>query len=232
MYYKIAICDDSKADLNYISSLVTDWAKLSGNTVNIKTFPSAEALLFHYSDDKSYDILLLDIEMGNMNGVQLAKEIRKENDAIQIIFITGYSDYIAEGYEVSALHYLMKPIDQAKLFSTLYRASAKLKRNENVMLLKNAGEIIRIPLYEIRFLEVQRNYVTIHAKQDYTVKCTLGKMEKELDERFFRTNRSYIVNITYIRRVTKTDVYLTDGSQVALSRGMYEPLNRAIISYT
>jgi DNA-binding LytR/AlgR family response regulator len=119
MYYKIAICDDSKADLNYISSLVTDWAKLSGNTVNIKTFPSAEALLFHYSDDKSYDILMLDIEMGNMNGVQLAKEIRKENDAIQIIFITGYSDYIAEGYEVSALHYLMKPIDQAKLFSTL-----------------------------------------------------------------------------------------------------------------
>ena len=73
-------------------------------------FPSAESFLFDYAEQKNYDFLLLDIEMPSMNGVELAQKIRQENNAVQIIFITGYSDFMAEGYEVSALHYLMKPV--------------------------------------------------------------------------------------------------------------------------
>lgn len=60
--------------------------------------------MFHYTTDKSFDILLLDIEMGSINGVELAKQIRKDNEGLQIIFITGFPDFITEGYEVSALH--------------------------------------------------------------------------------------------------------------------------------
>lgn len=228
--YKIAICDDNSTDLHYLSSLVADWGRSSGKIIRIKTFKSAEAFLFNYAEDKDYDILLLDIEMGNLNGVQLAKKIRKENDAVQIVFITGYSDYIAEGYEVSALHYLIKPINLSKFFSTLDRAMAKLKQNERALLLKTGGETIRIPLYEIRFIEVQGNYVTVHSYREYTAKYTLKQIEKELDERFFRTNRSYIINISYIRRITKKEVYLADGTRVPLARKKYEPLNRAIIS--
>lgn len=73
---------------------------------------SAEKFLFHYADDKAWDILLLDIEMGAMDGVTMAKRVRQDNEAVQIVFITGYSDYIAEGYEVAALHYLMKPVNK------------------------------------------------------------------------------------------------------------------------
>ncbi len=85
-----------------------------GHTAELLRFPSAEAFLFHYAEDKSCDILLLDVEMGAMNGVELAKRIREENDALQIVFITGYTDYIAEGYDVSALHYLVKPVSREK----------------------------------------------------------------------------------------------------------------------
>lgn len=115
MKYKIAVCDDSDADRQYIADLVNLWAKNREHTVQIFPFKSAESFLFQYTEDKEYDILLLDIEMGEMDGVTMAKRLRQEDDAVQIIFITGYSDYISEGYEVDALHYLMKPVKEAKL---------------------------------------------------------------------------------------------------------------------
>jgi hypothetical protein len=80
----------------------------------VQAFESAEAFLFSYAEDKDYDILLLDIQMKNMSGIDLAREIRKDNEMLQIIFITGLTDYIAEGYDVSALHYLSAK--QAVLF--------------------------------------------------------------------------------------------------------------------
>lgn len=231
MPYHIAICDDASADAEYIFSLVSNWARATRSAVSIDSFSSAEAFLFHYAEDKSYDILLLDIEMGRMDGVQLAKTIRKDNGEIQIIFITGYMDYIADGYEVEALQYLLKPVDESKLSASLSRAVNKLRRNERALLLEFGGETVRVPLYEIRFLEVRQNYVTIHAKEDYTVKKTLGQLEKELDGGFFRTGRSYIINLRFVDKITRTGIYLRDGSSVPLSRGLYEPLNRAMIRY-
>lgn len=71
---------------------------------------SAEAFWFQYEEEKDYEILLLDIEMEQMNGIELATKLRTDDETIQIIFITGYPDYIAQGYEVAALHYLMKPV--------------------------------------------------------------------------------------------------------------------------
>lgn len=231
MTYKLAICDDNNTDSRYIADLVSLWAEQRNVHIKQNIFPSAEAFLFHYTEQKDYDMLLLDIEMGGMDGVTMAKSVRKENESVQIIFITGYSDYISEGYEVSALHYLMKPVHQEKLFEVLDRAAEKLRKNERILYLEISGEMVRIPFYEIRYLEVCQNYVTIHGKQSFTVKRTLGEFVKELDERFFRAGRSYLINLSCIQKVTRTEVHLTDGTVIPLSRGLYEPLNRAIISH-
>lgn len=232
MRYKIAICDDMEEDVKYISSAVNRWAKRENITVDIETFPSAESFLFRYAEQKAFDILLLDVEMPSMNGVELAKRIRQDNEAVQIVFITGYTDYIAEGYEVSALHYLVKPLSEIKLFEVLSRAVFKIRKNEKSLFLSVSGEMVRIPIYEIKYLEVQQNYVTVHAKKDYTIKKTLGEFERELDERFYRMGRSFIVNLSYIDKITKIDVYLSDGSIIPLPRGQYEPLNKAFIAHT
>lgn len=231
MEYKIAICDDMDEDIQYIFSAVNQWAKKENLTVTVETFPSAESFLFRYEEQKSYDILLLDIEMQDMSGVDLAKKIRKGNDAIQIIFITGYMDYIEEGYEVAALHYLMKPVSEKKLWEVLNRAVVKIKKNEKSLFLSLSGEMVRIPVYEVKYLEVQQNYVTVHAKNNYTIKKTLGEFERELDERFYRMGRSFIVNLCCIDRITKTSVFLSDGSVIPLPRGQYEPLNKAFIAH-
>ena len=229
MTYKIAICDDLDTDRQYIAELTGQWASSEGYSLSLSMFSTAEEFLFHYAEEKDFDILLLDIEMGQMDGVTLAKELRRENETVQIIFITGYSDYIAEGYEVSALHYLMKPVSEDKLFSVLDRAVQKLQKNERVLHLEQGGEMVRLPLQQIRYVDVQGNYVTVHAKEDHTVKKTLGELSQELDERFFRVGRSAVVNLTHIRRVTKTDIYLDNGETISLPRGAYERLNRAII---
>lgn len=230
--YKIAICDDSSVDREYLRTMVAHWAEQAGHRVKTELFPSAEQFLFRYAEESDYDILLLDIEMGAMDGVTMAKRLRKNNDFVQIIFVTGYSDYISEGYEVAALHFLVKPVQEEKLCSVLDRAVEKLSKNEKVLTLKSGDEMVRVPIYQVRYADVQGNYVTVHAQHDITVKMTLGELEKQLDDQFYRTGRSNIVNITQISRVTKTEIRLRDGTVLPLPRGAYEGLNRAIIAHT
>lgn len=225
----VAICDDAAADRDYLQTLVKRWAADRGHRVELTLYPSAESFLFRYAEDKDVQILLLDIEMGPMDGVSLARTLRKENDAVQIVFITGYSDYIADGYEVEALHYLMKPVKEEKLFAVLDRAVEKLHSNQRTLLLELPGEVVRLPLYQIRSAEVQGNYVTIHAKTDCTVKMTLSELEAQLDDNFFRLGRSALVNLGCVARVSKTAVTLNDGTVLPLPRGAYERINRAII---
>lgn len=232
MKYKIAICDDCESDRSYVSALSSKWAARTSADVSVKEFTSAESFLFSYAECCDYDILLLDIEMGQMDGVTMAKQIRRVNETVQIVFITGYSDYISEGYEVAALHYLMKPLEEQKFFSVLDRAAEKLRKNEKVLTLETGGEMVRVPIYHIRWADVRGNYVTVHAKEEYTVKMTLGELFEQLDNRFYRVGRSAIVNLTCISRVTKSDIHLSDGTKIPLPRGAYEGVNRAIIERT
>ena len=229
---RVAVVDDRITDADYVQSILNSWAEQRQAKILVEMFNSAEAFLFCYAEDKDWDILLLDIEMGAMDGVTMAKRVRQDNEAVQIVFITGYSDYIAEGYEVAALHYLVKPVNHEKLLTVLDRAMEKRKQEERCLNLEAYGEMVRIPFYEIRYLDVHQNYVTVHAKADYTVKRTLGDFEKELDDRFCRVGRAMILNLKYIQRVTKTEVRLSDGTVLPLPRGAYEPLNRAIIQHT
>ena len=228
MDYRIAICDDRQEDREYVRQLTARWAQQRGNQVEMTEFCSAEQFLFS-CPQPDFDLLLLDIEMGEMDGVSLAKQVRRTNELMQIVFITGYSDYITEGYEVAALHYLMKPVKEEKLFVVLDRAVERLHKNTKVLTLETSEEMVRVPLYQVSALEVQRNYVTVHARQDYTVKKSLSELMEQLDERFFRVGRSAMVNLNDISRVTRSDIYLTDGRSIPLPRGAYDKLNRAII---
>ncbi len=232
MAYRVAIVDDSQADAGLVSGILEHWAESRQLDVRWETFSSAESFLFAYAGDKQWDILLLDVEMGAMDGVTMAKRVRRDNEAVQIVFITGYSDYIAEGYEVAALHYLVKPVKEEKLLTVLDRALEKRRQQERCLNLELSGELVRIALYEIRYLDVRQNYVTVHGKREYTVKCSLGEFEKKLDERFYRVGRGLLVNLKYIQRVTRTEVRLSDGTVLPLPRGAYEALNRAIIRHT
>lgn len=229
MNVKICICDDSLEERAFINVLVREWSRQTGTDVSVSEFPTAEAFLFEY-EDLVPDVLLLDIEMPGMNGVELAKRLREGNKLIQIVFITGFSDYIAEGYEVAALHYLLKPVSPQKLFSTLDRALEKQETDGRKIVLETTTETVQLLLCEIRYIEVIKNYITVYAEGSYTVKRTLKEIERELDERFLRVGRSYIVNLHFISRVTRSEIFLRGGASVPLPRGAYEKVNRAVIN--
>ena len=138
---RAAICDDRAEDARLFAQYVRAWAESRGGRAALEIFPSAEAFLFAYDEDKDFDLLLLDVEMGGMDGVTMARRVRAENASVQIVFITGYTDYIAEGYDVAALHYLVKPVREEKLFEVLDRAAAKLRADSRARPDRRGGDL-------------------------------------------------------------------------------------------
>lgn len=232
MDYKTAICDDCAADIDYFALLIASWAEASGNRVLVRKFPSAEAFWFCYEEEKDFDILLLDIEMDGQNGVELAKKIRQDNDKAQIIFITGFPDYMAQGYDVSALHYLLKPVSTDKLYTVLDRAAACLSKSEKYMKVIFDRQTDLVPFSKIMYIEADRQYVNIHAEDcDYRMKSSLGEMEAILDERFFKCQRSFIVNLCFVVRIKNHCVILKNGDEVSIGRGKAKEIADAVIRF-
>ena len=232
MAYRMAIVDDNHIDAEYVQTILSAWAQDRQAGVQAQRFPSAESFLFHYAEDKDWDILLLDIEMGAMDGVSLAKKIRQENDSVQIVFITGFADYIAEGYEVSALHYLMKPVKQEKLFAALDRAVVAMEKTERVILLPVGGEVLRLPVGQVQYVEAFSHTVAIITVTDtIQVKMPISEIEKLLGNGFVRCHRSYLVGLKNIARLSKTEVILDNGKTLPLSRSAAASVHKAFIAY-
>lgn len=232
MTYKAAICDDSRTDAGYVTELLAQWAKERGFVVPVKCFPSAESFLFHYAENKAWDILLLDIEMDGTDGVTLAKKVRQEDENLQIVFITGYPDYIGEGYEVAALHYLMKPVDRKKLFPVLDRAVANLQKHNRAVVLPVDGEEIKVPVEAVQYVEAFSHKVSVvTTKGIYEIRKPLSEMETLLGKGFVRCHRSYLVGLHFIAGLSKNKVTLDNGTELPLSRSSAAMVHRAFIEY-
>ena len=232
MELSIAICDDEKVEIDYLTGLVSKWANAQNISVHLEKFYSAENFLFAYKEEVSVDILLLDIEMKELNGVELARKIRCDNETIQIVFITGYPDYVAEGYDVSALHYLVKPVSGGKLFEVLDRAVKRLSKKEASLLIDTSKGMVLLELSDIVYIEAFDHTLEVYTKNDgCTVKMPLKKFEEKLTGNFIHCHRSYIVNLAYIKKITRINVVTDAGKALPLSRRLYAEVNRAMMEY-
>ena len=228
----IAVCDDERTQITYLISLVRRWAAARDVNVRLSDYENAESFLFDFGDNITVDIILLDIQMKAMNGVELARQIRKANENIQIVFITGYPDFISEGYDVSALHYLMKPVNENKLFSVLDIAVSRMRKTPRTIIFPKTGGNVKINADDIIYAEVLSHTVNLYlknGKEEFFMR--ISDMEKILGEGFLKCHRSYIVSMKYVRRVTKTAVVLNDGREIPLSRNLYDNANQAFINY-
>lgn len=231
MKYRIAICDDEQNQIEYITSIVTSWSNHKGHSCEIRTFASAEAFLFEYEEDKAYDILLLDVEMKNMNGIELAKRIRKDNNRAEILFITSHFEFVGEGYEVDALHYLIKPISVEKLTQVLTKAAEKLSVEPPSVVISCEGETVKLYESDILYVESFLHYIVIHTKDnEYKIKENISVFENKVSDVFYRIHRSYLVSLKYITRISRTSVNI-GNTELPLSRGKYDNINRAFIEH-
>lgn len=229
---RVAICDDEAPQRAYLVSLIARWASATGRGARTSTFESAEAFWFAYAGDARWDVLLLDIQMGAMDGLTLARTIRARDAHLQIIFITGYANFMAEGYDVAALHFLVKPVQEDKLFAVLDRAVGTLQEAPRTVVLQVGGEYLRLPVHLIVYAEAFSHHVMLHTPQDaHRLSMRLSDLKSLLGAGFFQPHRSYLVNWDQVRKVTRTALVLAGDVSIPLSRARYEEANRAFIDH-
>lgn len=230
MKLKIAVCDDEQQQREALESAVLAWGQESSHACSVAVFSSAEAFLFEYDGNNSYDILLLDVEMEGMSGVELARKLRQDGGRLEIIFITSHFEFYGEGYEVDALHYLIKPVDQEKLCSVLEKAAGRLAAEPASLIISCEGETIKLPERNVLYAEALLHYTLIHtADCEYKIKTGFTEFAGKLSADFYHTHRSYYVSLKHIKRISRTSVILDNGEELPLSRGKYDDINRAFI---
>ena len=231
MSLTIAICDDNDDQIAELRRLLGEWSEDKPFALDIDEYVSGESFLFSYPD-KPCSLLLLDIEMLRLSGMELAKKLRSQGDMLPIIFITGYSEYMSEGYEVEALHYLLKPVSKEKLFRVLDRY-VKKHTPENEVLLTCGEQTIHLSPDQIMYCEALGKKTQVCLSDSRLLQCQMGigGMKNLFGREFVFCHRSYIVNLRYVRSIGKTEIYLDDGKHLPLSRRLYREVNEKFIAF-
>ena len=229
---EIAICDDEKLQLELLKKYCTIWLSNNGIQAKITTYSSSEAFLFEYEDCKKFDILLLDIQMKELNGIDLAKKLREIGDNVSIIFITGVKDYVFEGYNVQAIDYILKPVDEKKFEVALNRAYKNTQKIDPFIVVQIDNELIKLKEKDIQYIEsIRHNTFFYTTNGTYQVKKGISAVENELTEKFFyKCHRSYIINILHIDSISKNDVKI-NNTIIPIARGKWDDLNKAFLNF-
>ncbi|QQY79647.1 LytTR family two component transcriptional regulator [Keratinibaculum paraultunense] len=194
---------------------------------------SAEAFHFEWLEDFSYDIILLDIQMAELSGIELAKLIREKDKHIQIIFVTAIPDYIGEGYDVDAINYLIKPISEEKLRECLSKAINKKEIQPKSILIEIDGGVHRIYEDSIMYLEIEGHELFIHQEdKTISIRKPLSEMEELLSmDEFIKPHRSYLVALKYIKYIDSKKITLKNRTTILISRGNSKEVQRKFFNY-
>ncbi len=228
---RVAIIEDERVHRDLLVSFIEEWG--SGKRIEIEEFGSAEEFLFCFEGDNDFDVLFIDIQMSGMNGIELSRRVREKDRKIVIVFTTGISDYLQEGYEVEALNYLLKPLSKEKVFECLRKVEER-HEIERFVLVHTDDETVRMNIEDINFIEARAHKSIVGKTNDeiLEVKESIAEMEKLLvGEGFIKCHRSYLCRIGSIYKIDKTDIYFDNGSRIPVSRRMYPLVNKEFINY-
>jgi len=210
----VAICEDERYILEELRKKVEKYINRKSLDASIKTFTSGEELL---KAKKKLDIILLDLMLPGIDGLEVARQISGRS---RIIFVTSYREYAVEAFDANAVHYLVKPVTEERLFSALDRAVNQTEQMDNQALtLIKSGKTQVILIRDILYCEVFNHQVrihTVHGTYDYF--GTLDMLETKLDERFFRCHRSFVVNMNCVAGQEKGVAILINGERIFISR--------------
>ena len=231
---KIAICEDNAVHAELLSAAIQRWADHKGVQIRICAYQSAAEFLYHWPREGPYGLTFLDIQMGAMDGLELARVIRKQDEAMQLVFVTGLEQHIAEGYDFDALKYLVKPVNEAELAKTLDRAfNRNPNRRYEAVLIPIENGMQRIYWEDIYYFENDRHYVTAHtALGDFRYKKKFADLVSELAEpNFCRCHQSFLVNVHYVGRFQRDCVQVENGDTLPVSRTGWAKLNDCFVRY-
>lgn len=231
---RVAICEDNQEHAKILQCMIQRWAKKETVNVDIGYYQSAEQFLFLMKEDAHYDLVFLDIQLKKIDGLQLARLIRRDDQTIFLVFTTGSGDYALKGYEVSAFRYLVKPLKENEVFATLSKVKRMIgyMKKEAVIVSYN-DEARRICKNDIYYIEVDNHHITLHTEEEnIRFRAKLKEFEQQFEQpQFCKCHRSYIVNLHYVKRISKEGVEMEDGELIPISRANWNNLNRCYLTY-
>ncbi len=231
---QIAICDDEKEIRDLLAEKIQ---KIFPQAV-LSFYPSGEALLLSCCQP---DILLLDIQMPGKDGMETAREFRRNHKNTILIFVTAFGDYVFQAFDVGAFHYLVKPFDDTKFEEVLKSASKQLgdrkkKEDEGAgeeanLMITTGGKHIAVNPKDIVYAEVYNRRVLLHTvNEDIEYYGKLKELWAKAGDDFYRPHRAYLVNFNYVRKYDATTIYLEKG-QALLAKQNYREFVKRYLHY-
>ena len=227
----IAMVDDSLEDVNRLKEYLERYGMETGTKNKSWYFSDAESFL--ESNHSRFDLVIMDIDMPGINGVDAARQLRQKGNGIVIMFVTNMPQYALAGYEVEAVDYVLKPLSYQDFALKMQKASRYVQRNRDVAItLQTADCVVSIQVSEILYVESMLHYLMYHTTQgSWKVRGSIAKAEKELSPlRFVRCNSGFLVNLRHVKSIEKEDVLIGDH-RLRISRGKRMEFMNAFTRY-
>lgn len=235
---KIAICDDNISELSNIASIIEEYQALQRdkNRIEFKAFRNAVDLIAAMEGGQQYNLILLDILMPLMSGMDAAKEIRQFDQDVKIIFLTSSPEFAIESYSVEAYYYALKPIWKEKLFILLDKAISETETQLGTsFLIKSKAGLTRIYINRLEFAEVIGRIIAYHLTDGSVIEAggSMQELEKVLlsDPRYIKPHRSYIINMDHIDTIRQREIIMQSHASVPLVKTSYRTVKTAYITF-
>ena len=218
----IFLCDDNQQMIDRYSKLINKFANKNRINITLSTFEIGEALVFHLSDaPNKADIIYLDILMGVLNGMEIAKQLRKLGCNSEIIFLTTSEDYVFEAFDISPVQYLIKDSTSAERFEEIFLRAVSLaeEKKTEMFVCESGGARKVIPMKDISYFEIWKRLVRVHYQggESFEYYGTMEQLEQQMLEKdFVRVHRSYMVNLQYIGKFQRPNLILKTGEVIPI----------------
>lgn len=228
----IAVCDDTQTDKEVVAQLTEEICKAEGMIPKITCFDRAETLLDTMQRGERFALLLIDVLMPGLDGMELARVLREKNEQVSIIFISSNREMALQGYEVSAARYLAKPVDKEKLKEAILFCYGQYQK-ERELLLPVSGSMRRVAPKDIYYAEIMGRKCRIRMEQEeYDASLSLSELEELLPEHeFIRCHQSFLVNWHHVQSLRTDALELTDKRMIPVSKHRVKQVRQAFVDY-
>lgn len=231
---RIAVCDDDPQVLFSVLSIFVSYRRQRQTEIFSQSFENALDLL-QSMEHENYDLLLLDVQMPGLNGIDAAREIRKQNEHIKIVFLTSSPEYAVESYGVQATNYLLKPVTREQLFPIIDQIADLLRKPEDALAVQTGKSVFRVPYGQIEYIEVMSKIIYFHLTNG-SIKEAHGRLsdyEPALLARpgFCKVHRSYLVNLCWVTEVRQKELITVSGCKVPVARSVYQQVRTAYTEF-
>ena len=227
---KIAICEDDIYMAETLKSYLKDFLESKEMLFTIELFDTAAKF---YASTENFDLLFLDYELPDSNGMNIAKDLRKTNNKTTIIFTTSFSEYVFESFEVNTFRYIVKPVTREELEKTMTAFINNFEQYAKIDIPTDGGEVVFASLPEIMYIESNGRYTTVRLNStSYVSSKALTTFQAEINSfKFYRTHRTFLVNMKYIAEINGNVITLTNGEKVSISRRNLSTFNNAYFNF-